>query len=385
MRLCTTSFSAIALAVLLAACAQPGTPAGQAGGAAAPSAATASVQRQTLAPGLYELAYSARQDAVFVTSSGGFGEGAAPSKVLRLDPATLAVQAEIALPLKGFGVALDEAGGRLYVGHTVDASVSVIDVAANRVIGTIQLADKVKAKAPDGREVERAPHHLRELVFDAANHRLYLPGLGMDESVLYVVDTRALKLEKVVPGLGRGATGIALDAQGNRLFVSNLAGQIAVVDTVGLVVHKTFDSGADQPLNLAYDGATDRLFATDQGLKAIEERRLKAEPGYKPRPGNRVIVLDAASGREIASLPTAEGPVALALDASRQRLYVTSRAGGSVSVFDSASYQPLQTVSLPAHPNSLALDARANVLYVSVKNGRDAVRGSQESVARVQF
>jgi len=46
----------------------------------APAAsATAAVQRQAVAKGLYELAYSPKQNAVFVASSGGFGDDAGPA------------------------------------------------------------------------------------------------------------------------------------------------------------------------------------------------------------------------------------------------------------------------------------------------------------------
>ncbi len=59
----------------------------------APAAsATAAVQRQAVAKGLYELAYSPKQNAVFVASSGGFGDDAGPAQVLRLNPSTLAVE-----------------------------------------------------------------------------------------------------------------------------------------------------------------------------------------------------------------------------------------------------------------------------------------------------
>jgi len=38
---------------------------------------------------------------------------------------------------------------------------------------------------------------------------------------------------------------------------------------------------------------------------------------------------------------------------------------------------------VPTHPNSLALDAKNNVLYVTIKNGENAGKGSEESVARI--
>ena len=73
--------------------------------------------------------------------SGGFGDGADPSKVLRLDPATLAVQAEIALPAKGFGAVLDDSANRLYVGSTIDAAVLVIDTTTNQVVRTVLMGN----------------------------------------------------------------------------------------------------------------------------------------------------------------------------------------------------------------------------------------------------
>ena len=337
------------------------------------------IQRAAVAPSLYELAYSARQNAVFVASSGGFGDGAGPSKLLRLDPKTLAVQAEIALPLRGFGVALDDAANRLYVGNTTEGSVTVVDTATNQVVKTVALMEKIRAA--DGKE--KFPHHLRELVLDPANGRLYAPGLSSDGSVLYVMNTRTLALEKVVPGLGAVATGIALDAVNHRLFVSNLRGGLVEVDTRTLAITKSHTPGADQVLNLAYDAQARRLYGTDQGLASISERRQKAEPGFVPTPGNRVVVLDAATARITASLPTGDGPIAPLLDAPRQRLYVSNRGGASVSVFDTASQQLLQTIALPSHPNSLALDSRNNVLYVTVKNGRNDTKGSNESVVRI--
>lgn len=339
----------------------------------------AQMQRTSIAPSLYELAYSARQNAVFVASSGGFGEGAGPSHVLRLDPKTLAVQAQIPLQRRGFGVVLDDAANRLYVGNTTDASITVVDTATNQVVGVVQLADKVKGA--DGKEAYA--HHFRELVLDPANGRLYAPGLSSAGSALYVVNTRTLTLEKVIPGFGAVATGIALDAANQRLFISNLRGGLYEVDTRTLAITKSLAAGADQLLNLAYDPQGRRLFGTDQGLASINERRQKAEPGFTPTPGNRVVVFDADSARITASLPTGDGPIAPLLDLPRKRLYVTNRGAGSLSVFDTGSQQLLQTIALPSHPNSLALDSRNNVLYVSVKNGRDDAKGSQESVVRI--
>ncbi|WP_326539416.1 YncE family protein [Pseudorhodoferax sp.] len=373
------ALAACALAAVLAGCAQPATVAQ----APAAVAATPAVQRQAFTQGAYELAYSARQNAVYAVFSGGFGATAAPSKVLKLDPATLAVQAEIPLERKGFGVALDDAAGRLYVGNTVDTSVTVVDLASGKAVGLVQLMQKVKTA--DGKE--RYSHDLRELVVDAANHRLYVTGHSFEGSVLFVVDTKTLQVVKTVPGLGKTkAPGLVLDAAGSRVFTSNLFGEILVIDTNRLEVVRRIQTEIEQPMNLVYDAPSKRLFATDQGLQMIRSMQEKGAGGFKSvHPGNRVAVVDVESGKLVHSIPTGAGPLALLLDASRNRLYVTERSGGTVSAYDSRSYQRLGTAEVPALPNSLALDARSNTLYVSIKNGEKEPKGSAESVARVRF
>lgn len=348
---------------------------------ARPALAQRLATRQELAPHLYELAYSPRQRALFVASAGGFSEGAPPSRVFRLDPQTLAVQAEIPLPLKGFGVILDDTAGRLYVSHAIDGAVSAIDVAANSVVGTLTLAPKVRGE--DGKE--EAPYGLRRLALDPARGRLYLAGLSLKDGVLYVVDTRALRLTRTVSGIGPGASGIALHPSGDRVFVSTLAGQLVTVNTESLAVVKQFAAGgAEQPLNLAWDAPRQRLLAVDQGLEGIRKMQEKNVPGFTSRnPGNRVVALDPETGKLLAEGPVPEGPVALLADAGRNQLYVSSRAGGAVTVLALDSLERRASVPLPVHPNSLALDEQGKALFATVKAAPKRGSLDLESVARI--
>lgn len=107
--------AALALAVTLSL----GTPSAFAVGKTTPAAETAAaVLRKPVAQGLYELAYSPTVDVVYVASSGGFGDAAGPAQLLLLDPNTLDVEAQIPLERKAFGLVLDDANHRLYIGNT---------------------------------------------------------------------------------------------------------------------------------------------------------------------------------------------------------------------------------------------------------------------------
>ncbi|MDU7522037.1 MAG: YncE family protein [Roseomonas mucosa] len=333
-----------------------------------------------VAPALYELAFSPSRNALFVLSAGGFAEGAPASRLLRLDPQSLAIRSELTLPLRGFGVALDDMAGRLYVGHGLDAAVSVVDIGENHVLGTLRLATKVKGE--DGKE--EYPYKLRELLLDPSGERLYLPGLGMKDSQVYVVSTKNLTAEKPITGIGPGATGIALDPAKDRLFVSTLAGQLCTIDRKTQELHHSVEAGgAEQPLNLAYDSASGAVLAVDQGMENLTRYKEKMIPGFVSKnPGNRVVALEPESGKLLWETPVGQGPVTLRLDAARKRLFVTNRGSGSVSVLDTDRHSVAETVPLPPHPNSLALDEKTGTAFVSVKLPFEKIK-EKESVARI--
>ncbi|WP_413503766.1 YncE family protein [Serratia grimesii] len=370
------------------------------------------IKRQPLASALVEMAYSPSQQSLFVSAPDWKEE--AKSRVLRLDPTTLAVQAEIPLQVKGFGVALDDAGHRLYLTQGFNGSVGVVDTTTNRSVGSIVVTEKsmlektYKDAGITGKRLEFLlgelkrfkitedyQYRIREMKYDAQTGRLFLPGLGFGvDSVLFVVDTRNKKLEKMIPGFGYNAVGITLDEKGRRVFVSNMQGQLITLNADTLAITSTKEIQADQLLNLVYDGKNNRLLGVDQGIDRDNYRNTHLGHDYVKRSsGHRVFALDADSGKVLASELTDEVPIGLLLDENNQRVYVTNRKGvrvehgvGTLTVFDSKTLKRLQTVELPPHPNSLALDTSNNVLFVTVKNdGASTKAGKPESVVRIQL
>lgn len=368
------------------------------------------ILRARVAKDVVELAYSPRQRAVFVTAPDW--EDETQSRLLRLDPTTLAVQAELRLPSKGFGVVLDDAANRLYFTQGFNGMVAAVNTERMTLVGQTQVMEKVhfatemqrlglsakrqaflREQLARFKVVEDYPFKLRELALDSAHHRLFAPGLGLGwDSVLFVIDTRTFALEKIIPGMGYNAVGIAIDQARSRVFVSNMAGQITVLSSKTLQVEKVLQVQADQLLNLVYDPAQNRLLGVDQGIDRDLWRNHHLEREYQRRsPGHRFFAIDADSGQTLASLPIGQVPIGLLFDAQRQRVYTTNRGGvrvdegqGSLSVIDTRNYQLLQTLPLPPHPNSLALDEKGQALYITVKNdGRAKKAGQLESVVRI--
>ena len=408
-----SSMVALAVAAALSGCAATQDAAQSAVSSVKSLAGQAQVTRQALAPALYEVAYSPSQDVVYVVSAGGFGPDAPASKVLRLDPKTLAVKGEISLSVNGFGLVLDDAAHRLYITDTRAGSLTVLDVASDTVVGTVALneapdavSSQKPAKAsqaarsgktsragktakPAGEDNKDGMYKYREVVLDRTHNRLYLPGMSLEagsDGVLKVVDAHTLKVQKVVPGLGFGTTGIALDEAAGKLYVSNLVGQLFVVDTGTLAVTGKFEVAADQLLNLAVDRAAGQVLAVDQGMARMDEKRQQDGIAYTPRgKGNQVVAIDPANGQVTRNIAVGTQPVALLLDAERNRLYVSNRDSGNVSIIDARTGHLLKSVDLQRHPNSLTLNPKTGEVYVTIKNARDAARGSNESVARIQY
>ncbi|KKO70954.1 YncE family protein [Kerstersia gyiorum] len=345
--------------------------------AVAAPAVVKQVVRKAVAPALYEVVYSPRQNAVFVASAGGFGPDAPASQILRVDPDTMEVVATIPVKDRAFGLALDDANDTLYTGNTLDGSINAIDIRNNTLRGTLQLIER----APKG---ERAPLHLRELLVDADKHRLYLPALGTEDSTLFVVDTRDFKLIKAVPGLGRVSTGVALDSSRERLYVVNFEGKLVTIDTNALEIANIQQTTVEQPTNLAYDAAARRLYVTDQGQERITEMQKKYAPGFESRhPGGRVAVVNPDTAEVVGDADVGKGALGIVIDG--QNAYSANRIAGTVTVIRRADNAVVSSYALPAHPNSLALDSQGKRLFVTVKNGQDAPKGAAENLARIQL
>lgn len=313
---------------------------------------------QALGKGVYELAVSPKDNALFVaTAQNSSGDG---GTVFRLDPATLAVQQSINTELKSFGAAINPQTNVLYIGNTVNGSVTAIDASSGKVLNTLVLDSRKRSETV-------RPLQPRQVAVDAKTNRVYINGLG-PQSVVWVVDGSTLKLVSTIPNTGKMGTGLAVDSDAQKVYVTNGDGELVTINARTNAIEKKQKIDGDKEhffLNIALDTRGQRAFLTDSKQA-------------------QVLVIDLRNQQVIQRIDVPES-LAVLFNGDRDELYVTHRKAGEVSIIDASSYKVKRTVKTPALPNSLALSADGKVLYVSVKQpgSRKAPPKNPDSVMRI--
>lgn len=295
---------------------------------------------QAVGKGVYELAVSPKDNALFVaTAQNSSGDG---GTVFRLDPATLAVQQSINTELKSFGAAINPQTNVLYIGNTVNGSVTAIEASSGKVLNTLVLDSRKRSETV-------RPLQPRQVAVDAKTNRVYITGLG-PQSVVWVVDGSTLKLVSTIPNTGKMGTGLAVDSDAQKVYVTNGDGELVTINARTNAIEKKQKIDGDKEhffLNIALDTRGQRAFLTDSKQA-------------------QVLVVDLRNQQVIQRIDVPES-LAVLFNGDRDELYVTHRKAGEVSIIDASSYKVKRTVKTPALPNSLALSADGKVLYVSVK------------------
>lgn len=313
---------------------------------------------QAVGKGVYELAVSPKDNALFVaTAQNSSGDG---GTVFRLDPATLAVQQSINTELKSFGAAINPQTNVLYIGNTVNGSVTAIDASSGKVLNTLVLDSRKRSETV-------RPLQPRQVAVDVKTNRVYITGLG-PQSVVWVVDGSTLKLISTIPNTGKMGTGLAVDSDAEKVYVTNGDGELVTINARTNAIEKKQKIDGDKEhffLNIALDTRGQRAFLTDSKQA-------------------QVLVVDLRNQQVIQRIDLPES-LAVLFNGDRDELYVTHRKAGEVSIIDASSYKVKRTVKTPALPNSLALSADGKVLYVSVKQpgSRKAPPKNPDSVMRI--
>lgn len=284
--------------------------------------------------GLYELVVDENGSTVYVAST-----AKEMTRIFALDAKTLSVKDSIDVSdAPAYGLGINNKTRTIYTSNTRSGSVSVIDLKTNKVVKTI--------KAPG----ENNAHLFRVLV-DEDTNTVYVSSPGSPSKV-WVIDGKTNEVSSVLPDVGARATGLSVDSDAKRLFVSSMGtNEIVVVDLNTKQVVNRFPAGGERPTQQAYDKKGKRLFVTNQG-------------------SGDVTVLDATSGKLIKSIKTGDGALGIGYNPKNDRLYVANRMGGTVTVIDAKTLETLGDLKTGTLPNTIAIDRKTSKVYVTNKARR---------------
>ncbi|WP_249418139.1 hypothetical protein [Citrobacter sp. RHBSTW-00229] len=171
--------------------------------------------------GVYELAVDSQQNALFVASLPSFDKDKTSGLIYKLDLEKLTTTEVIDTSRRAFATALDEENQVLYVGNTLEGSVTLVDTRSGKELAILQLSE---AKNP------KDIVHTREMVLDKQHHRLYVSGVA-EKGIVWVVDTQKREKIATLENMGQYPTGMAVDANKNRLYVVNGRNELITLDT----------------------------------------------------------------------------------------------------------------------------------------------------------
>jgi DNA-binding beta-propeller fold protein YncE len=270
------------------------------------------------------------------------------------------------------GTAIDTTGHRLFVADgynnrilvfNLNASNQVVDKTPDFVLGQADFSSSTAATTQAGTSVPWA------LAYDSAGSRLFVAEEGNNRVAVYDVAS-ITNGENAVNVLGQAnfttgtATtsqsrmniphGIAYDASGSRLFVSQVnANRVTVYDVASITngenavavlgqstytasTAATTQAGMNTPQGIAYDSTNSRLFVTQSNAARVTVYDVASITNGE----NAVAVLGQSSYTSGSTATTQAGmnvPMAAAYDSANSRLFVADSSNHRVTVYDVAS------------------------------------------------
>jgi len=231
-----------------------------------------------------------------------------------------------------------------YITNSFDNSLSIIDTANNTVAATIL-------------SVGLGPHGV---AVSADGKRVYVANL--DEQSVSVIDTTTATVATKIP-VGLMPYGVAIDPTGARVYVTNSG-----ADTVSVI--NTATNAVSATINLGSVGSVPRgVEVSPDGARVYVAHRF-GPPS--------VSVIDAATNAVVATLDEGWGATGLAIHPSGTRLFVTEEFSNLLKVIDTATLgtPTPQFVNVPLQgmfePQGVAVNPAGTRVYVAI-TGSDTV------------
>jgi DNA-binding beta-propeller fold protein YncE len=279
--------------------------------------------------------------------------------------------------------AVHRATARLYVAHTANDAIDVLDCAADHYLRSIpNLAGVAGALVSDERNLVFTSNrgentvgifspddeaglvkvpvgvHPNGLAFDPGRGLLLAANVGdpalPDSFTLSIVDVAQRAMIASLPVSGRTRWTV-FDADAGAFYVNIAAPpQIVVVAAHDPArAARTFIVPADGPHGLDLDAENRRLFCACDG--------------------QRLIALDMHSGTVLSGLPLSGVPDVIFFNAALKRLYVAIGDPGVIEVFNTDPLQHAETILTEKGAHTIAFDPSRNKVYAFLPQTHRAV------------
>ena len=323
------------------------------------------VSSKKVATGLYQSAYSAKSDALFVTSAVG-RPPVTQSELVKVNPRTLEVVARITPsqapapetrpgqePREGgvfavYGVAVDDANGTVWITNTRQSTVAVYKQSDLSLVKQYP--------------VDAVPHS-RDVIVDETRGRAYASATG--KNFISVFDTKTLaqlpniEIASTVRGKDFTPMSLELDAATGKLYtVSMGTGEIAIIDTASNTVDKVFAvPNARAASGVAFDAENKRVLVVNQG-------------------SDNLLIVDPADGRVVHDVYVGAGALNVAWEPVDKLAWVSNRAAGTVTAVD-AQGNIVANLDGGSFPNHVHEDGKGNVFAINKARGEDDATGDR--------
>lgn len=169
--------------------------------------------------------------------------------------------------------------------------------------------------------------------------------------------------ETDIPNLAGGAVGLAIDGNNAKLFVTyEFSNTIQLLDAITFAdLGTTSAPGASNLAGITYDANSSRVYTVDRNTNNLYV--------YDWNSATNTLTLVNGGGPsgefDLAAVGNAYG---LALDETRDRLYVADASSTTVRYFETTGFTETGNVSLTLHsPAGIAVDQVRNLLYTGAR------------------
>jgi YVTN family beta-propeller protein len=268
------------------------------------------------------------------------------------------------------------AGPKVYIGNFKDNTVSVIDTGDGKVVATIPVS-----AGPHGMAITRD------------GRTVYVSGDG--SSSVDVIDTATDKVVKTID-VGKTPNGIALTPD-NRLLLVTVYGEnrVAFINTATQSVVATAAVPKPHTLAISPDGKVAYVTVQEPGHFGLARIDVPARSVVRtvplektPRDGefgydgkmfyftqaglNSVAVLDPASDKIVAEIPTGVSPHFVGYPRNSAFGMVVVQGPGELLLFDPATNAPVRSVAVGKQPHWATASSDGKKAFVTNEGSNDA-------------